>query len=412
MNGRGTGAGPAQEDAWVRLMPWWHAAFAVNVLIVAAWSAIELPTTWRLPAVLALYGALVLLYLVTPGKFAGAAAGPVYLAVAFVLFGGACFIYPGASFLLFILIPHCFMSSPTVRSALVAIIGLLLLSGAGTLAYDGVSTTSVVITAATAVFSLALALLLGGYITSIIEQSKQRADLIKELERTRAELADVSRQSGALAERERLAGEILDALAQAFTSVIMLLQGAEAALGRNDLAAARRQLSLAEPAARHGLAEARSLIETLAPLPLQDASFVGAVERVCQDVSYRFGFAARVDVVGAGLPLSHNAEIVLLRVAQEALANVGRHARAQSAVVTVTFDENMASVSVHDDGVGFDTGRPAGFGLSQLRSRVGDVGGTAEVVSIPGAGTTVRVSVPASGAGQPAPEVPAPVKAP
>jgi signal transduction histidine kinase len=92
--------------------------------------------------------------------------------------------------------------------------------------------------------------------------------------------------------------------------------------------------------------------------------------------------------------LSHNSEIVLLRAAQEALTNVGRHAQAGSATLVLAFGEGTASVAVADDGAGFDPAQPPGFGLSQLRSRAAEVGGRAEVTSGPGEGTTVRVTVP------------------
>ena len=92
--------------------------------------------------------------------------------------------------------------------------------------------------------------------------------------------------------------------------------------------------------------------------------------------------------------ISRNAEIVLLRAAQEALANIGRHAKAKTASVKLTFDENMTSLEVADDGVGFDAVRSAGFGLSQLRSRVDELSGTTEVSSAWGEGTKVRVVLP------------------
>lgn len=392
------GPGNAQEHAWVRLMPWWHLAFAVTLLATAIYSAVVLYGTWRAPVVLGLYAVLGLLYLLTPGKFSNGPGRVVYVTGAFIIFGVAVFVFPGTSFLLFIFVPHCFMLSNGLRAAILAVIGLVLLSTGGTLAYDGVSAGSVAEVAGSGAFTLCMSLLLGGYITRIIDQSRQRADLIQELERTRAELAELSRQSGALAERERLARDIHDALAQGFTSVIMLLQAAEAALDRNDLVAARRQLALAEPAARDGLAEARSLIEALAPLPLQGAGLVEAVERVCHDVGARFGFASRLDVDGSARPLSHNDEIVLLRAAQEALVNVGRHAHARSAGVKLIFNETGVILEVVDDGVGFDAFGTAGFGLSQLRARVAELGGTAEVVSAPGQGTRVRVDLAAPAA--------------
>ncbi|MGH9104785.1 MAG: sensor histidine kinase, partial [Acidimicrobiales bacterium] len=387
--------GGAREHVWVTLMPWWHAAFAVTVAGTAAWTASQLANPGRLAGALALFAGLALLYWLTPGKFAGRShQDVVYLAGAFCLFTGTDFIFPGAGFLLFILVPHCFMLM-RARLALVATIGLVVVDGAAELASSGVSAATVASTAGLGALSVVLALALGQYISRIIDQSRQRAELIEELERTRSQLAEVSRQSGAMAEHERLAREIHDALAQGFTSVIMLLQGAQAALDRGDLEAAARQLALAEPAAREGLAEARSLIGALSPSPLQDATLVAAMERVCHELGARFGFAARLDVSGEAEQLSHNEEIVLLRAAQVALVNVGRHSGAASASVRLVFAAGTATLTVVDDGVGFDPSR-VGFGLSQLRARAGELGGAVEVGSAPGEGTVVRVAVPLS----------------
>ena len=211
----------------------------------------------------------------------------VYLAGAFSLFGAAAFVYPGAGFLLFVLIPHCFVML-RLRPAFVAVIGLTAVNVGAQLAYSRLDVATVASLGLFGVLTLLLALLLGGYINKIIEQSYQRAALIEELERTRAALAEMNREAGALAERERLAQEIHDALAQGFTSVIMLVQAARAALERKDLPAVRRQLAIAEPAAREGLAEARSLIDALVPPALQGASLADAVGRVCDDLGARF----------------------------------------------------------------------------------------------------------------------------
>jgi len=357
---QGTGA---SEHAWVTLMPWWHVAFAATLVATSAWSAIELGGTWRLGALLGLYAGLALTYLLTPGKFARGRARPAYLIGAFAIYTAACFVFPGSGFLLFVLIPQCFMTM-RVRPAFVAVIGLIMVTAGGNLAYSGVNAGTVGSVTTFGVFSVVLSMLLGGYISRIIEQSRQRADLIEELGHTRAELAEISRESGAMAERERLAREIHDALAQGFTSVIMLLQAAQAALERDDLASARRLLGLAEPAAREGLAEARSLIGALAPLPLQGTSIVGALERVCADLGHRLGFGAVFEVEGTPRELSHNAEIVLLRAAQVALVNVGRHSRARSASVKLAFARGLTRLEVADNGVGFEADRTDGFGLS------------------------------------------------
>ncbi len=126
---------------------------------------------------------------------------------------------------------------------------------------------------------LGLALLLGLFITGITEQAERRAVLIDELERTRAELATTEHARGVLAERERLAREIHDTLAQSFTSILTLSQAAEVTLPPN-ATAAREQLALIEKTAREGLAEARALVEAAGPVELLDASLAEAVERV------------------------------------------------------------------------------------------------------------------------------------
>jgi signal transduction histidine kinase len=377
-------------------MPWWHFAFVATVVATGVFAVAELPASGRLVALLVLYAALIAVYAATPGKFASRTPRTVYLIGASSIFAAGCFLFPGASFLMFILIPQAFMMMGR-RPAFVIVIGFALVSSGGELAYNGVSVATVATVGGSGVFTIVMSLLLGGYIGRIIEQSRQRASLIEELERTRSELAEVSRETGVLAERERLAREIHDALAQGFTSVIMLLQAATAALERGDVASAQHHLGLAEPAARDGLAEARSLISALAPLPLQGTSLVGAVERVCEELGSRLGFAVVFEVQGAAQALSHNAEIVLLRAAQVALVNVGRHSQAQSARVRLAFSERSTALEVVDDGVGFDPSKAAGFGLSQLRSRVSELGGTTVVDSACGNGTAVRVTVPNPG---------------
>ena len=389
-----TGAA-SRQHAWVTVMPWWHAGFATLLAATGTFATVELLGSWRLPCVLALYAALAVLYILTPDKFSRAdkSGRVIYLCGAFAIFAAANFVFPGTGFLMFALIPQCFMLLP-LRPAFAGVIGMTLALAGANLAYSGVNAGTVASISIFGVLTIVLACLFGGYIERIIDQSRQRADLIDKLERTRAELAELSREKGTLAERQRLAGEIHDTLAQGFTSVILLLQAAQAALERGDLASARGSLALAEPAAREGLAEARSLIGALSPLPLQGASLAGAIERVCADLGPRFGFSANLEVIGEVRELSNNAEIVLLRAAQEALVNVGRHAKATSTSVRLTFAERATSLEVADDGVGFDTTAPAGFGLSQLRSRVAELGGSAEVIAVRGAGTTVRVCLP------------------
>ena len=132
--------------------------------------------------------------------------------------------------------------------------------------------------------SLGFAVLFGFWMFSIIGQSIDRRTVIDELERTRQELAAVSHRAGVLAERERLAREIHDTLAQGFTSVVVLLELAESEVD-TDPAAARQRLATARGTARQNLAEARALVAALTPVDLQVAPLPEAIGRLVD----RFG---------------------------------------------------------------------------------------------------------------------------
>ncbi|PSL06721.1 signal transduction histidine kinase [Haloactinopolyspora alba] len=241
-----------------------------------------------------------------------------------------------------------------------------------------------------------LSLLLGLFITGVFDQAEKRAALIDELERTRAELAETEHSRGALAERERLAHEIHDTLAQGFTSVLTLAQAVEVALER-DPAAARERLALLESTARDNLAEARALVGALAPVGLQDASLPEAVQRAATRFGHETGVDVDVRVEGDPVVLPAGTEVVLLRTVQEALANVRRHAGASRVCLALRFRPGVpdgATVAVVDDGSGFRTDDGHGFGLHGMRTRVTQAGGTLDIVSAPGSGTTVRVTMP------------------
>jgi signal transduction histidine kinase len=196
-----------------------------------AFAAAVLGPGWHRVAVLSLYVMLGALYVVTPGKFhRKEAACLTYLVGATAVFSAATFIFPGSGLLLMILVAQCYMLLP-LRLGLVASTAFVALNAASELAWAGTTTTALVVVCAEAL-SVLVAFLFGSYITRIVAQSAQRAELIDELEHTRAAAADLARVSGALEERERLDREVHDALAQGFTSVVMVVQAARSALER------------------------------------------------------------------------------------------------------------------------------------------------------------------------------------
>ncbi|MGW7228666.1 sensor histidine kinase [Streptomyces cyaneofuscatus] len=247
--------------------------------------------------------------------------------------------------------------------------------------------------------AVAIATVLG--YDALFRESERRRELIVELVATRAELAEAERTAGTLAERERLAREIHDTLAQGLSSIQLLLRAAERTLPGD--APATAHVRAAREAAQANLAEARSFVRALTPPDLEHGSLAAALERLCArttgpDLTVRFA------VSGTPVELPTPYEVALLRTAQSALANTVRHARAGRAEITLSFMDTSVALDVVDDGRGFDpSGAPVaergdgGFGLPAMRSRAATLGGTLSVESAPGQGTALAVTLPLAG---------------
>ncbi|GGV05225.1 two-component sensor histidine kinase [Streptomyces litmocidini] len=241
---------------------------------------------------------------------------------------------------------------------------------------------------------------------ALYRESERRRRLIEELIETRAELAAAERHAGTLAERERLAREIHDTLAQGLSSIQLLLRAAERVLPPDSPAAGH--IGRAREAAQDNLAEARRFVRALSPPDLEHGSLAAALERLCapgpvppgaNPYGPEGGPRVRFSVSGTPVELPTPYEVALLRIAQSALANTVRHASASRAEITLSFMDASVTLDVVDDGRGFDPAsvRPSsdgGFGLPAMRSRAESLGGTFTVESAPGQGTAVAVSLP------------------
>ena len=186
-----------------------------------------------------------------------------------------------------------------------------------------------------------------------MQESQKRQRLIEELEAARQSLAQAEHQAGVLEERQRLAREIHDTLAQDFTSIVLHLEAADAALPARP-SPLRTHVSRARETARAGLREARRLVLALRPEPLEDASLPEALRRVAARWAEETGVPADVTVTGEPVALHPEAEVTLLRAAQEALTNVRKHARARQVDLTLSYMGDQVTLDVQDDGVGFD----------------------------------------------------------
>lgn len=322
-----------------------------------------------------------------------------YLVVLAVAVAVIAWEQPSLLFLMFLAFPQVWFFAETLRAGLLWTVALGIASTAGPLWHWTQGTEPLAGPGETLV-GVAFSMVMGIWVLHVLEQSRQRAQLITELESTRAELAAAHRQQGVVDERERLAREVHDTLAQGYTSIVVLAQTAAAALPGGASTAAER-LALIEEVARENLAEARAMVAAFSPMALDSSTLVEALQRLAERFERETGLATRLDTAAlddGDIGLSRPEEIVLLRGAQEALANVRRHAAASAVVLRVSrigpAEAGQVSVHVEDDGVGFDPEGFSGVGLSGLRDRAEEVGGAVDVTSVPGRGTRVTVRVP------------------
>jgi signal transduction histidine kinase len=233
------------------------------------------------------------------------------------------------------------------------------------------------------------------------DEAERRARLVGELTVAQDRLAAAERYAGTLAERERLAHDIHDTVAQGLSSILLLLRSVGDRSG--DLPEpARQQLAAATDAAKSALEDTRRVVRALAPAQLAGQTLTDALTRLVSDAR-PVGIAVDLDVDGDPYELPVPIAVALLRTAQGALGNVIAHSMAQRARITLTFQPEQVSLDIADDGRGFDpeadareTTSGTGIGLHAMRTRLAEVGGTLTVESATGAGTAVGATIPTS----------------
>ena len=256
----------------------------------------------------------------------------------------------------------------------------------------GFSASTITLAAAIEGISLVFSIAMGVWITRIADLGHERKRLLDELTAAQSQLEVLHRDAGATEERERLARELHDTIAQTLTGQVLLTQRARRELAAGTLSDAT--LELIESASRDALTETRSLVAASARVELLGGGLVGALEQLASRFQRESGITVTV-VSTLAAPLDRDAEVVLLRCAQEGLANARKHAGAEAVRVELSSDDGSAGVRVIDDGRGFEprAAESAGFGLSGLRDRLGLVGGTLDLDGTAGA-TTLTARVP------------------
>lgn len=218
----------------------------------------------------------------------------------------------------------------------------------------------------------------------------------------RARLFAHSAELGALEERNRLARELHDTLAQSLAGITLQLESAEAILeAGGSMERLSRAISQALEQARASLEEARRSVLDLRAAPLEGRSLSQALAALAASASVQHGLKVEYSFSGGELPLPARLEAGLYRIAQEAVANAAQHAQAKKARLELAITPARVRLAVADQGQGFDPAHipPGRFGLLGINERARLLGGELHIKSTPGQGTRLEVDVPLAGKG-------------
>lgn len=241
-------------------------------------------------------------------------------------------------------------------------------------------------------FALAISLGYDALLRDAIERDRLIASLVRaqdEMAALQEELAHTQREAGAIQERTRLARDLHDTIAQELSSMVLFARSRDA-----------ERMPQIESLAQHSLTDLRRIVAALAPAELEGSALAAALERMLNTLHDDIHVEVELQVDPALPALPTSVEVVFLRVAQSALANVRQHAQAKSVAVALVQVEAAVQLTVADDGIGFsesDAHRSASatsYGLTAMRSRLHEFGGELDLRTAPGQGTTLRASVP------------------
>ncbi|WP_176697139.1 sensor histidine kinase [Microbacterium sp. 3J1] len=313
------------------------------------------------------------------------------------LLAAGVLIEPNMLLLQTLILPLIWMTSRSTTQAILVTVGTGVIVALAYAAWGGLTDDSLAGGFLTAGLSTAFSLALGLWITRIAEWGAERQRLLAELTAAQTGLETASREAGATEERARLARDVHDTIAQSLTSIVMLAERAR-------LDGSPAALELIEDAAREALVETRALVAVTSPAHSAD-SLRDALRRLGDRFARETGMQVEVRASDAALP--RDVQVVLLRCAQEGLANVRKHSGAGAASIDLTVSDG-AELRIRDDGRGLggvSIEEDRGFGLAGMRERVALVGGTLVIADGAERGTdlTVRIPLPRSRVPAPAP---------
>lgn len=392
---------PTEKHAWERWLPMWHAMFYILLVVVTPMALLDGRDVPLRILIIPFAIGLGLWYGVSiwqppscwNGKLAWQAA---YFTAGWSIWFTLAAIHPAFMTMLFVMFAHIYMYVWFPWSFLGAGVLMALVIIRQSIEDGKIDAESLFISGVSTIVGGMLAV----FIHAIVRQSSERQSLIDELTRTRRELAAAEREAGVLQERQRLAREIHDTLAQSFTSIVMNIEAAESALP-NENSTAHQHLGQAKQMARNSLQEARRWVWELRPEILEQKRFDEGIRSVITEWSVSNRTPAELTITGSPSLLSPQHEVALLRVVQESLSNIRKHANAKSVNITLSYMGDSVSLDILDDGQGFDPTSVErdhisknGFGLIGMRERVEQAGGTFLVESSKSDGTTIVITLP------------------
>jgi signal transduction histidine kinase len=227
----------------------------------------------------------------------------------------------------------------------------------------------------------------------VLRLSRESEHRLQETVSARAALQELSARLVRAQEDERraLSRELHDEVSQAFSAILMETDNL---LDTQQLPEERARLTAVRGLATRGVDVTRNMSLLLRPSMLDDFGLIPALRWLARDAGRRTGLRVQVDAPEAADDLPEEHKTCIFRIVQEALRNVARHAQARSVQITVRSEADHVSVSIQDDGAGFDTRWVRGLGLLGMAERVRHVGGRFSVDSHPGRGTTLSAELP------------------
>jgi len=374
---------------------WWYVALAARVTAPIAYLVVDGAPTATLAvgaAVCVVYAAAFLL--LRPHAHEGNAAAIALIAITAAFAGVLTALDATLAISQCLAYPVAWVLSGTRAQAVVASLAVAVAVGAGfVLSIPGPASWQVVLVSQP--LSFGFSVIMGFWIWHIASLGDEKARLLDELTAAQDELAALHRDAGVIDERARMSREVHDTVAQSLTGLVLLAQRARRAQANGALD--DETLELIETGARDALAETRALVAAAAPVELAHGGIADALQRLAERFERETGI--RVSVTAAlEVPLDRDTEVVLLRCAQEGLANVRKHSKATAAQVALTAGADGAHLTVTDDGRGFPAEVRAGFGLAGLRDRLALAGGSLEVDGTPGA-TRLTATLPVASIG-------------